>query len=191
MKELLTANTPYAWPHLAFALPAIALAADVDFKLGKTKIFVKDPLTLFELEKARAVALPALIARMQRRWRAAAGRTVFRRQKAATVKLETFSRGRLARCSYARARGQLIVLAALMRGFVGRRRTKATRVQFKNKPPRYWANQLQRRFRGYKAVCALDAATRERCAQASDMCGFHMPVQWVASCLRWAAGEKM
>ena len=33
--------------------------------------------------------------------------------------------------------------------------------------------------------------TASKKTKASDMCCFHMPAHWVASCLQWAAGEQM
>ena len=60
VRALLVDARPCEWPHLPEPLPTIELSDD-DFELGHTKVFVKNPKTLFMLERARAIALHALV----------------------------------------------------------------------------------------------------------------------------------
>jgi myosin-1 len=53
------------------------------YRLGKTKVFLKDPKTLFSLEDARQAALPALVARLQAQWRGVKPRDHFIKNRAA------------------------------------------------------------------------------------------------------------
>ena len=53
------------------------------FRLGKTKIFIKDPPQLFSLEEAREKKLPEVATIIQKHWKAALARMRFKRLKAA------------------------------------------------------------------------------------------------------------
>lgn len=53
-----------------------------DFQLGKTKIFIKDPKTLFHLEDTRDAAVERLVTRIQARWRGYIARVHYERLRA-------------------------------------------------------------------------------------------------------------
>jgi myosin-1 len=54
-----------------------------EFRLGKTKVFIKNPQQLFVLEEAREAKLPSVAIIIQKNWRKAIARIHYRRLKAA------------------------------------------------------------------------------------------------------------
>ncbi len=57
--------------------------AKEEFRLGKTKVFIKNPQQLFLLEEAREAKLPSVAIIIQRNWRKAIARIHYRRLRAA------------------------------------------------------------------------------------------------------------
>jgi len=57
--------------------------APAEFRLGKTKIFIKNPQQLFLLEEAREAKLPSIAVIIQRNWRKAIARMYVKRLRAA------------------------------------------------------------------------------------------------------------
>lgn len=56
---------------------------DDEFRLGKTKIFIRNPRTLFFFEEQREKALPAIVVKMQAVWRGYRERRKYNKKKAA------------------------------------------------------------------------------------------------------------
>ncbi|KNC47564.1 myosin-Ia [Thecamonas trahens ATCC 50062] len=81
------------WPHptglsLPQAVHAILAARGIDksqYQMGKTKVFVKDPASVFALEDARTAALPRLVTLIQAWWRGVATRAALAAAAAATT----------------------------------------------------------------------------------------------------------
>ena len=165
VRALLVDARPCEWPHLPEPLPTIELSDD-DFELGHTKVFVKNPKTLFMLERARAIALHALVARMQRAWRRALGVQRFIRMKDAALKLQSCARGVPEAIKYRRLRSRVLRFEGLVRGARDRKLVAAMRRQYRDQAPREWALRLQRKYRAHRAVAALDVAIRDRCNAA-------------------------
>jgi myosin-1 len=69
------------------------------YRLGKTKVFLKDPRSLFSLEERRQKALPPILLRMQTQWRAYVGRKAYAKMRA-SAKIQAFARMWLAKKSY-------------------------------------------------------------------------------------------
>lgn len=59
-------DTPRAGTELLLKEHSIK---DEEFRLGKTKIFIRNPKTLFYFEEQREKALPAIVVKMQAVWR--------------------------------------------------------------------------------------------------------------------------
>ncbi len=55
---------------------------DEEFRLGKTKVFIRQPTTLFYFEELREKKLPLVIARIQAAWRGYKDRTQWEKRKA-------------------------------------------------------------------------------------------------------------
>jgi len=62
-----------------------------EFRLGKTKIFIKNPTTLFFLEEKREAEMPKVVTRMQAAWRGYQARSKWAKRKAA-IKILLFYR---------------------------------------------------------------------------------------------------
>jgi len=54
-----------------------------DYRMGKTKIFIRNPTTLFALEEARERAIPSVVTVLQKHWRGYMERSRWRLKKAA------------------------------------------------------------------------------------------------------------
>ncbi|KAH8091152.1 hypothetical protein JL720_6037 [Aureococcus anophagefferens] len=65
-RAILAGGKPATIAHFDLGLPAFAYQENVDFRVGATKVFVKDPTCLFALETARTQALPAVVAWVQK-----------------------------------------------------------------------------------------------------------------------------
>lgn len=65
--------------------------------------------------------------------------------------------------AFARDLRRVLVVATFARALLARRRVKAIRKRFKNRPPRTFALTIQRRFRGNRSRAALEPSVRERC----------------------------
>jgi myosin I len=62
--RILTGGCPTSWKHTA-ALSEYLLEEDSDFRMGHSKVFVREPVVIFKLERDRRLAVDALTARVQ------------------------------------------------------------------------------------------------------------------------------
>jgi len=62
-----------------------------DFRMGKTKIFIRDPRTLFDLESRREKEIPKIVIKLQTAWRGYIARSQWKQTKAA-IKIQLFYR---------------------------------------------------------------------------------------------------
>ncbi len=79
-----------------------------DFQLGRTKVFIKDPRTLFRLEEQREIAIERLIVKIQTRWRGYIARVKFERLKA-IVMIQRVFRSYLTRRLYLKMRTRVAI----------------------------------------------------------------------------------
>ena len=115
--------------------PTLLYAEGQDFVAGATKIFIRDPQTVYSLERCRQSVLPLVVLPIQ-----AAARVWLQRRGAAKR------------------------LQALARGAAQRRRFAELRRRCRGVPPRVHATNLQRAYRGYLARRALDGEVYAVCA---------------------------
>eukprot|EP00026_Physarum_polycephalum_P001191 Phypoly_transcript_01192.p1 GENE.Phypoly_transcript_01192~~Phypoly_transcript_01192.p1 ORF type:complete len:594 (+),score=69.95 Phypoly_transcript_01192:1500-3281(+) len=128
--------------------------AGKEFVLGKTKIFIQNPTTLFYFEEKRAVAMPKIATLIQKIWRGYKARCEYERLLAA-ITLESYVRMYRARHWYKRT------LAAIMiqkhwKGFKDRRewvkRKSAIKIQlwYRWVQSMKWLKELQSVFADVK-----------------------------------------
>ncbi|XP_053136397.1 unconventional myosin-Ih isoform X2 [Hemicordylus capensis] len=95
---------PATWPHWRGS-PAVGVEKLVkhigykpeEYKLGRTKLFIRFPRTLFATEDAFEYRKHLLIARIQAKYKGCIGKREFQKMRRAAIKLEACWRGVLAR----------------------------------------------------------------------------------------------
>jgi len=93
---------PQTWPHHKGDLKAAAksildflkIPAD-GFRFGKTKVFIKDPKTLFALEEKRNARMPYIVTVMQKSIRRYLALSNYAKRKAAMKILQFIRRNRV------------------------------------------------------------------------------------------------
>jgi len=92
-----------------------------EYRLGKTKVFLRNPTTLFLLEDKREEALPRIATLMQSAWRGYKARKEFRMNKAAIVIQKTY-KGWKVRSEYTKNKDKLLKQKAATRVLIAHRR---------------------------------------------------------------------
>ena len=198
-KSILSSGEPSEWSSKFPPVPPVNLTDGRDFCLGKTKVFIKNPSGVQNLEFAREAALMPITALIQARWRTAQAKTAYRDMRAAALRLQATGRRVGAQQRKSRGIAGCVKMQAYLRAKLARRRAwkvKARfllqrcvrrmlavlrvvrmRAQYKNKPPRVWATCLERAWRGAAARAAIDPAVRHRCREAADTIAFYSPAR--------------
>ncbi|XP_038619759.1 unconventional myosin-Ih [Tachyglossus aculeatus] len=91
-----------------------------EYKLGKTKIFIRFPRTLFATEDAFEFSKHQLVARIQARYKGCLGKREYKKQKQAVIKLEACWRGALARKEAKRRKWAVETVKKFIKGFINR-----------------------------------------------------------------------
>uniref|UniRef100_A0A8C6QMF2 Myosin 1H n=1 Tax=Nannospalax galili TaxID=1026970 RepID=A0A8C6QMF2_NANGA len=91
-----------------------------EYKLGKTKIFIRFPRTLFATEDAFEFSKHQLVARIQATYRGCLGRREYVRKRQAATKLEAHWRGALARKEIKRRKWAVQIIRRFIKGFINR-----------------------------------------------------------------------
>ncbi|XP_076961341.1 unconventional myosin-Ih isoform X1 [Callospermophilus lateralis] len=93
-----------------------------EYKLGKTKIFIRFPRTLFATEDAFEFSKHQLVARIQATYKGRLGRREYVKKRQAATKLEAHWRGVLARREVQRRRWAVQIIRRFIKGFIHRHR---------------------------------------------------------------------
>ncbi|XP_023576706.1 unconventional myosin-Ih [Octodon degus] len=91
-----------------------------EYKLGKTKIFIRFPRTLFATEDAFEFSKHQLVARIQATYKGCLGRREYVKRKEAATKLEAHWRGVLARKEVKRRKWAIQIIRRFVNGFINR-----------------------------------------------------------------------
>ncbi|XP_058137514.1 unconventional myosin-Ih isoform X1 [Dasypus novemcinctus] len=118
---------PDTWPHW-HGPPAQGVARLIqyigygreEYKLGKTKIFIRFPKTLFATEDALEFSKHQLVARIQATYKSCLGRRAYVKKRQAAVTLEAHWRGALARKETRRRKWAVQIIRKLISGFINR-----------------------------------------------------------------------
>ena len=91
-----------------------------EFAYGKTKVFIRNPLTLFTMEEMRRARLHDLATLLQKMYRGWTQRMKFQRMKKAQVTISSRYRGYTARRIYLGLRSAALVISSYVRGWKAR-----------------------------------------------------------------------
>uniref|UniRef100_G1QM03 Myosin IH n=1 Tax=Nomascus leucogenys TaxID=61853 RepID=G1QM03_NOMLE len=91
-----------------------------EYKLGKTKIFIRFPRTLFATEDAFEFSKHQLVARIQATYKRFLGRREYVKKRQAAIKLEAHWRGALARKAIQRRKWAVQIIRKFIKGFISR-----------------------------------------------------------------------
>jgi myosin heavy subunit len=146
--ELLEYTNPTVWRH---ALPyhSLPIVKDVDYKIGRSKIFIKDPTLVFLLEKNRTIGLQAVVRKVQSACRGHVVRQRYQTIRKGFILWQASARRYLEVKRYAKKIQDIVRLQSLVRKFIQRCKFQRFVKKFQNIPPRIWAQQIQSRARGY------------------------------------------
>ena len=147
--NILSFANPTVWRH-ASSYQAIPVSENVDYKIGRSKLFIKDPTLVFLLEKNRAIALNALVSKIQAMCR---GHPVYQRFKVIKkgfIHWQAEARRYIEVRRYKKKLIDIVRFQSMVRKFIQRCRFHKFVARFKNTPPRYWARKIQTRIRGYR-----------------------------------------
>lgn len=159
--SILSFENPTVWRH-AYPYHTVSVTENVDYKLGRSKLFLKDPTIVFLLEKNRVTALNAVVRKIQSSGR---GHLVYKRyqvMKNGFIKWQAGARRFLERRRYLKKLEDIVRLQSLIRKFIERCRYHKFVARYHNIPPRIWARKIQSHARGYverKALAAKEPAT--------------------------------
>ncbi|KAF6082177.1 myosin IH [Phyllostomus discolor] len=120
---------PDTWPHWC-GPPAEGVERLIkyigykpeEYKLGRTKIFIRFPRTLFATEDAFEFSKHQLVARIQATYRACLERRAYVKKRQAAIKLETHWRRVLARKKAERRKWAVFIVRRFIKGFIHRDR---------------------------------------------------------------------
>lgn len=110
-----------------------------EFQLGKTKIFIRNPLTLFQLEEDRNKSKHRLVTSIKSNYLAHYHSVRFEEMRKAQVKIGATFRGHYQLNQFKKQKASAILIAAIVRGFIARMKYKVLR----KKLPKYAAPILQ------------------------------------------------
>ncbi|XP_061458268.1 unconventional myosin-Ih isoform X2 [Rhineura floridana] len=92
-----------------------------DYKMGRTKIFIRFPRTLFATEDAFEYRKHLLISRIQAKYKGCLGKREFQRRKKAAINLEAYWRGVLARKLAKKRMWAAQTIRKYIKGFIHRK----------------------------------------------------------------------
>ncbi|XP_056231513.1 unconventional myosin-Ih [Seriola aureovittata] len=124
---------PATWPHWR-GMPADGVEELVqhlgylpnEYKMGRTKIFIRHPRTLYATEDAYEKCKHELATRLQAKYKGYKAKGEFRKQKEAATKIETCWRGVQARKERERRAWAVKVIKRFIKGYMTRGQAKTT-----------------------------------------------------------------
>ncbi|XP_063312518.1 unconventional myosin-Ih [Pelobates fuscus] len=91
-----------------------------EYKLGRTKLFIRFPRTLFATVDSFEIKKHQLVSKIQAKYKGCLGKRAFLKQKKAAIKLESCWRGVLARKSAKKRKWAAQVIRKFIQGFINR-----------------------------------------------------------------------
>ena len=163
-QAVLAGSSPPTWKHTpALVLPS--MTEGVDYVLGTSKIFIKEPLALFGLETARNIAVNAVVTRVQAAVRRYVAFSKYKIIRAGFIKWQAETRRWIAVKRFKETLVHMIRTQALIRRFVQRCRFCHLKTRCQGIPPRFWARKIQARARGWMLRKDMHAQDPDRYAR--------------------------
>lgn len=165
--NILSFSDPTVWKH-AYPYQTIPVTENVDYKLGRSKLFIKDPTIVFLLEKNRTIGLNAIVTKIQAMCRGHAVYKKFKLIKKGFIKWQAEARRYIEVRRYAKKLVDIVRFQSMVRKFIQRCRFRKYVARFHNIPPRYWARKIQKRIRGYRERKSLFINNPEKYNKVQD-----------------------
>ncbi|OXB84870.1 UNVERIFIED_CONTAM: hypothetical protein H355_015992 [Colinus virginianus] len=93
-----------------------------EYKLGRTKIFIRFPKTLFATEDAFEIRKHLLVSRLQAKYKGCLGKRDYQKKRKAAIKLEACWRGALARKEAKKRTWAVQIIRKFIKGFINRKK---------------------------------------------------------------------
>uniref|UniRef100_A0A803XM77 Myosin IH n=1 Tax=Meleagris gallopavo TaxID=9103 RepID=A0A803XM77_MELGA len=93
-----------------------------EYKLGRTKIFIRFPKTLFATEDAFEIRKHMLVSRLQAKYKGRLGKRDYQKKRKAAIKLEACWRGVLARKEAKKRTWAVEIIRKFIKGFINRKK---------------------------------------------------------------------
>ncbi|XP_052547218.1 unconventional myosin-Ih isoform X1 [Tympanuchus pallidicinctus] len=93
-----------------------------EYKLGRTKIFIRFPKTLFATEDAFEIRKHLLVSRLQAKYKGRLGKRDYQKKRKAAIKLEACWRGVLARKEAKKRTWAVEIIRKFIKGFINRKK---------------------------------------------------------------------
>uniref|UniRef100_A0A8C3MGF5 Uncharacterized protein n=1 Tax=Geospiza parvula TaxID=87175 RepID=A0A8C3MGF5_GEOPR len=93
-----------------------------EYKLGRTKIFIRFPKTLFATEDAFEYRKHLLLSRLQAKYKGFLGQRAYQKKRKAAIKLEAYWRGALARRAAKKRTWAVQTIRKFINGFINRKK---------------------------------------------------------------------
>uniref|UniRef100_A0A8C9FLA2 Myosin IH n=1 Tax=Pavo cristatus TaxID=9049 RepID=A0A8C9FLA2_PAVCR len=93
-----------------------------EYKLGRTKIFIRFPKTLFATEDAFEIRKHLLVSRLQAKYKGRLGKRDYQKKRKAAIKLEACWRGVLARKEAKKRTWAVQIIRKFIQGFINRKK---------------------------------------------------------------------
>ncbi|KAK7488188.1 hypothetical protein BaRGS_00020630 [Batillaria attramentaria] len=150
-----------------------------EFAYGKTKIFIKNPKLLFDMEERRRERMHYLATLIQKIWRGWVQRTLFLRMKAAQVVISARFRGYWAHKQYHRKKRATLLIQCYTRGWKARVILRQLKLAKKRELA---ATTIRRFYLGYKVRTLR--LFRSQCEDTMDLIVFfciltHIFLLWI------------
>lgn len=165
--SILSFSNPTVWRH-AYPYQTASVTENIDYKLGRSKLFIKDPTVVFLLEKNRTIALNAIVTKIQAMCR---GHVVYKRFKLIKkgfIKWQAEARRYIEVRRYKKKLIDIVRFQSMVRKFIQRCRFHKFVAQFRNIPPRFWARKIQTRLRGFRQRKSLANNDPEKYKKVQD-----------------------
>uniref|UniRef100_A0A8D0GKM0 Unconventional myosin-Ic n=2 Tax=Sphenodon punctatus TaxID=8508 RepID=A0A8D0GKM0_SPHPU len=101
-----------------------------EYKMGRTKIFIRFPKTLFATEDALEIRKQSLATKMQAAWRGFYKRKKFRQMKHSAITIQSWWRGTLGRRKAAKKRRAVETIRRFIKGFIYRNHPRCSENEY-------------------------------------------------------------
>lgn len=178
---ILSHGEPSEWVSKFGEIPPIYLTEGEDYRLGKDKVFIRQPSSLQLLEDARQLTLGHVACIIQSFIRKLVYVKKFKLMKQSVILITSLHRKRMAVIKYKKSLAFLVSVQVKVRRFISKIKVKQLRRQFHNKPPRYWANKQQAWYRSVKCRLSLPLDIRMKALKCGNAAMQFSPKRMKAS----------
>ncbi|KAI8810433.1 P-loop containing nucleoside triphosphate hydrolase protein [Cladochytrium replicatum] len=150
------------WPNFADPREGTQLIlkdlriAEEEYAFGATKVFIKHPSTLFQIEEARNTQKHGLATHIRAVYLGYIRRKLYKAEMRSLIVLQALARMKHSSAQYSRMRNATLMITANFRGYVARKLVRGLR----RKIPKYAAAIIQRAWRRHRTCIFLSLAAK-------------------------------